>query len=283
MERRAPVSDDEERIRSHPIGPLNWQGDELASRVVDVDPVGPPVLASLHELETLARQRVERVRHQNELVSVLIPGFRCSRRLARTRSSSRRTPRSAFSPVSRSASALPRRSSPWRCSASAGSAPSSQGERGPSASSCLPPERGSAHFGATTTHRPRRQSQPNGNLGHTRANASSRTGRATPSHWRQGPLRASASLRFSLGLRPTPDSSSGRGEGLVMERRRSVAPGTTEPLPILTLLVTCRQIDPRKQQETHLTRASRDGAGRTPSWASGSSRPVGAWSWSDAR
>lgn len=77
MERRAPVSDDEERIRSHPIGPLNWQGDELASRVLDVDPVGPPVLASLHELESLASKRVERVGYLDEVATLHVLGFRC--------------------------------------------------------------------------------------------------------------------------------------------------------------------------------------------------------------
>ena len=38
-------------------------------------------------------------------------------------------------------------------------------------------------------------------------------------------------------------------KGLLMERRRSVVPGTTEPRQILTPLVTYSQIDPRKQKE----------------------------------
>jgi hypothetical protein len=67
VERRATGRDHHEGILRHRIGPLRGQRHQLTGGVIDVDPVGPPVLAPLDELELLAGERVERVGYADQV------------------------------------------------------------------------------------------------------------------------------------------------------------------------------------------------------------------------
>ena len=62
--------------KRHHVGPPGWQREQLPVLVVQVDPVLAPVLAVDDELEVLAAQGMERVRHPD--ASVPIERIRCS-------------------------------------------------------------------------------------------------------------------------------------------------------------------------------------------------------------
>lgn len=61
----AAVGDDHERISRRNIGPPSWQGEQHTVQVVEMDPVLTPVPPVRDELEVLAEQRMEPVRHPN--------------------------------------------------------------------------------------------------------------------------------------------------------------------------------------------------------------------------
>jgi hypothetical protein len=74
---RAPSGrDHHERIQGHHVGPPGWQREQLPVLVMQVDPVLAPVLAVDDELEVLAAQGMERMRHAD--ASVPITRIRCS-------------------------------------------------------------------------------------------------------------------------------------------------------------------------------------------------------------
>jgi hypothetical protein len=68
---RAPARrDHHERVRRRHVGPPGRQREQLPVLVVQVDPVLAPVLAVGDELEVLAAQRMERVRHPDATVPI---------------------------------------------------------------------------------------------------------------------------------------------------------------------------------------------------------------------
>ena len=63
--------DHHERVRRYRVGPCCWEREQLPVLVVEVDPVLTPVLAVGDELEVLAAQGMERVRHPDASVPIM--------------------------------------------------------------------------------------------------------------------------------------------------------------------------------------------------------------------
>ena len=68
------VRDDHERTGGHDIGPPGRQREQHTILVVQMDPVLAPVLAVRDELEVLAEQRIEPVRHPHTPVPIIRTG-----------------------------------------------------------------------------------------------------------------------------------------------------------------------------------------------------------------
>jgi len=88
VERRPPGRHHHEWVGGHHIGPLRRQRGQLTGRIEEVDPIDPPVLPSLDELELPAGQRMERMGHPHPRRITQIPGIGCTRRLDPTDASS---------------------------------------------------------------------------------------------------------------------------------------------------------------------------------------------------
>jgi hypothetical protein len=75
-ERAATVRDDHERISRHDVSPPSRQREQLAVLIMQMDPVLTPVLAVRDELEVLAEQRMEPVRHLHTSIPIIWMGRR---------------------------------------------------------------------------------------------------------------------------------------------------------------------------------------------------------------